>query len=264
MNNEIKINVPEGMEIDKENSTFECIKFKPKWIPKRGDIAVVGDDYSSCDQLILIAEYIGPSDLVGFDIKPLALLSSNGLSIYDNSRAYKLTLWVKQEASASEKEQLIKELNKKGYVYDPNDPRIIYKKEKELPKTWEEFCKNNPMIKPNEYFVSTNSTITRGLFLRNTGERIEDIDDNLLPSKEYAEAMFALCKLIQLRDCYNDGWKPDWNISETKYNIYTRCNKLEVGTVGNVSFVLAFKTQKLRDTFLYNFKDLIEQAKLLL
>lgn len=26
---EIKINTPEGYEIDKENSTFECIKFKP-------------------------------------------------------------------------------------------------------------------------------------------------------------------------------------------------------------------------------------------
>ena len=30
METEIKIKVPEGMEIDKENSTFECIKFKPK------------------------------------------------------------------------------------------------------------------------------------------------------------------------------------------------------------------------------------------
>lgn len=27
--NEININVPEGMKIDRENSTFECIKFKP-------------------------------------------------------------------------------------------------------------------------------------------------------------------------------------------------------------------------------------------
>lgn len=26
---EFKITIPEGMEIDKENSTFECIKFKP-------------------------------------------------------------------------------------------------------------------------------------------------------------------------------------------------------------------------------------------
>ena len=30
METEVRIQVPEGMEIDKENSTFECIKFKPK------------------------------------------------------------------------------------------------------------------------------------------------------------------------------------------------------------------------------------------
>ena len=30
METEIRIQVPEGMEIDEENSTFECIKFKPK------------------------------------------------------------------------------------------------------------------------------------------------------------------------------------------------------------------------------------------
>ena len=29
MEKEIRIPIPEGMEIDKENSTFECIKFKP-------------------------------------------------------------------------------------------------------------------------------------------------------------------------------------------------------------------------------------------
>ena len=30
MKTEFKIQIPEGMEIDRENSTFECIKFKPK------------------------------------------------------------------------------------------------------------------------------------------------------------------------------------------------------------------------------------------
>lgn len=30
METEIRIQVPEGMEIDRKNSTFECIKFKPK------------------------------------------------------------------------------------------------------------------------------------------------------------------------------------------------------------------------------------------
>ena len=32
METEVRIKVPEGMEIDKENSTFECIKFRPKKI----------------------------------------------------------------------------------------------------------------------------------------------------------------------------------------------------------------------------------------
>lgn len=32
-NKEIKITAPEGYEIDKENSTFECIKFKKKSVP---------------------------------------------------------------------------------------------------------------------------------------------------------------------------------------------------------------------------------------
>ncbi len=37
-NKEIKITVPEGYEIDKENSTFECIKFKKKVLTYR-DVA---------------------------------------------------------------------------------------------------------------------------------------------------------------------------------------------------------------------------------
>lgn len=256
MNNEIKINVPEGIEIDKENSTFECIKFKPKWIPKRGDIAAAGDDHC---QIILVGECIRPLDnITGFDIKPLAIWSKNGLSIYTKD-SFIPTLYGKEEASASEKKLLIAKLNEQGYVYDPNDPRVIYKKEKELPKTWSEFCNYNK-VRNEEVFINACSKIEEA----GSGCRNNIVDANLLPSEEYAKAMLALCKLIQLRDCYNDGWKPDWNISETKYAIHTRCNKLEVGTVGNVSFVLTFKTQELRDTFLHNFRDLIEQAKLLL
>ena len=41
MEKEIRINVPNGYEIDKENSTFECIRFKKKterWIDKTKSI----------------------------------------------------------------------------------------------------------------------------------------------------------------------------------------------------------------------------------
>ena len=35
---ELRVEVPEGYEIDKENSTFECIKFKPKGIKTIEDL----------------------------------------------------------------------------------------------------------------------------------------------------------------------------------------------------------------------------------
>ena len=255
MNNEIKINVPEGMEIDKENSTLECIKFKPKWTPKRGDIAVAG---SYMPQIILVGEHIKKSNIVGFDVMSLAVLntSSNYLTIWEHNEQ---PLWVEREASASEKELLINKLKENGYVYDPNDSRVIYKKEKELPKTWEEFCINNP-ITQKEYFIGQDSVIRPV----SSCHRDSIVDANLLPSEEYAEAMLVLCKLIQLRDCYNDGWKPDWNGFDTKYVICYYCNKIVISSLQRSHCLLAFKTENLRNAFHENFKDLIEQAKLLL
>jgi hypothetical protein len=173
MAKELKINVPEGYEIDRENSTFECIKFKP--------------------------------------IK-------NG-----------------------------------------------------LPKTWEEFCEITP--KSGEYFIGVGSKIIP--FSRWNGAKRYQEDKNVLPNKETAEAMLALCQLIQLRDCYNDGWKPDWsktnptkvwwNISGiSKYTIYFNENQITRGSETSRQQILAFKTEELRDQFLENFRDLIETAKPLL
>lgn len=166
MNNEIKINVPEGMEIDKENSTFECIKFKP--------------------------------------IK------------------------------------------------------------KELPETWEKFCKNNK-LKSNESFIENDSTIKElGDYPYGNTKRDCYKDANVFPSKEYAKAMLALCKLIQLRDCYNDGWKPDWSDTSKKHCIFYNKGNVELFVRNSWSCILVFKSRELRNEFYNNFKDLIEQAKLLL
>ena len=40
---ELRVEVPEGYEIDKENSTFECIKFKPKGIKTWNNLCKAGD-----------------------------------------------------------------------------------------------------------------------------------------------------------------------------------------------------------------------------
>ena len=255
MNNEIKINVPEGMEIDKENSTFECIKFKPKWIPKRGDIAAAGNDHC---QIILVGEYIKPSSVTGFVIKCLAVMDKRNVLTLGKDLC-NLDFWVLEEASTPEKELFIEKLKEAGYIYDPNDPRVIYKKEKELPKTWEEFCNNNK-VRSEEVFINGCSGITEA----ELGHRHPIVDANLLPSEEYAKAILALCKLIQLRDCYNGDWKPDWREASFKYVIkfYDGCVYKDSSL--RYKNLLAFKTAELRDTFCSNFEDLIKEAKLLL
>ena len=45
METEIRIQVPEGMEIDRENSTFECVKFKPKKLTYRDVIKHLSYSY---------------------------------------------------------------------------------------------------------------------------------------------------------------------------------------------------------------------------
>lgn len=164
MDKQLKIIPPEGYEVDKEHSTFECIKFKP--------------------------------------IKP------------------------------------------------------------QLPKTWEEFCKTHPK-KAGEALITLDSnidTLEIGNLIRNP-----KYDKYLLPSKEYAEAMLALCQLIQLRDCYNNGWKPDWcDAKQYKYCIKMDGMEIMKAVHLDFSYILAFKSKELRDEFAKNFISLIEVAKPLL
>ena len=66
---EFKIQIPEGMEIDKENSTFECIKFKPKKLtyieiskkfPKNPSVSVNAKHFSKLltfRKLLEVADY---------------------------------------------------------------------------------------------------------------------------------------------------------------------------------------------------------------
>jgi len=132
----------------------------------------------------------------------------------------------------------------------------IVKKEKCLPKTWEEFCKLNP-VRNNEYFITSGGKIDT----TSSAIRCPDYDKNIFSSKEKAEAILALCQLIQLRDCYNDGWKPDWKGASDKFAIELFEGKFIKNICAYRAEVLVFKSKKLRDEFYNNFKDLIEKLK---
>ena len=74
----------------------------------------------------------------------------------------------------------------------------------------------------------------------------------------------ALRKLEILRDIYNDGWKPDWTDVRFKHRILFSCGDIAIDDGFARQHFLHFKTAELRDIFLNNFRDLIEDAKDLL
>ena len=127
----------------------------------------------------------------------------------------------------------------------------------QLPKTWEEFCKNYP-CKKDECYITTDCelySIAEGI------ERNINHDRNLLPSKQAVEQHLALIQLHQLRDCYRQGWKPDWKDNEhKKYIIQSSEGEYYVDDYYNINTFLAFQDEKQAKEFLTNFRELIEQA----
>lgn len=94
----------------------------------------------------------------------------------------------------------------------------------ELPKTWEEFC-SNYKVQNGEYYIGPDSVIRRAPL---NNFRLPCGDSNLLPNKQAAEAHLALMQLHQLRDCYRQGWKPDWTIPKSNFAIFYMKGKYSV------------------------------------
>ena len=139
------------------------------------------------------------------------------------------------------------------------DGKVVYEDIlPKLPETWEEFCKFY-RIKENEYYIESNSTITSaGCSFRSSGS-----DRNILPSQEAGEAHLALMQLHQLRDCYRQGWTPDWKDAESDKYCITYCGnpgEYEVYRYVVNNYFLSFQSQEIAEKFLENFRKLIEQA----
>ena len=132
-----------------------------------------------------------------------------------------------------------------------------------LPKTWEEFCKNNPIKGGIEHYIEDSSDIA---CCNLEDERDVECDKNLLPSRKAAEQHLALIQLHQLRDCYRQGWIPDLEDESFKYcirgyyNSDFRSIKYRVSGLSHTSTFLSFPTKELAEEFLNNFRDLIVKA----
>lgn len=156
----------------------------------------------------------------------------------------------------------MKELNiqvPEGYEIDKEKStfeKIIFKKkENKLPKTWKEFCEQNPVEK--EYFISSYSNIIDTM----PGTRNCISNRNLLSTEEDVEAHLALIQLHRVRDIYRQGWVPNWNSYTDKYGIVYVENKLNINRYATIHKFLSFQSKEIAEEFLKNFRNLIEKAK---
>lgn len=126
-----------------------------------------------------------------------------------------------------------------------------------LPKTWGEFC-SSYKIQDDECYISSDSNITKvspiGI------SRLTCTNSNLLPNRQAAKAHLALIKLHQLRDCYRQGWKPDWTIPKSNFAIFYMKGRYTVEEFIYSREFLTFQTREIASKFLTNFRELIEEA----
>ena len=130
--------------------------------------------------------------------------------------------------------------------------------EKELnpfPRSWEEFCRNNP-IKTSGAIICSESTIVACDY---PGTRDSDCNREICPSKKSAEAHLAMIRLEQLRNCWWNSWEPEYNYG-TKYIIKWDKDDLIVAASGRIRAFLIFPTREMAEEFLKCFRDLIEKA----
>ena len=127
-----------------------------------------------------------------------------------------------------------------------------------LPNTWEEFCNMYPIKKDKkEWFIDADSSPR----YEYKGKRYINECKNILPSKQAAEQHLAQMQLHQLRDCYRQGWVPDWiDDNQIKYGIYFDRYILVVQSIYYCSTFLTFQSKEIAEKFFNNFKDLIETA----
>ena len=140
-----------------------------------------------------------------------------------------------------------------GWEIDEVRGNKIILSKKELPKTWEECIAE---IRDLEC-IDMKGCIGKTAFAADVASNhINDIPKGL------GKPMLALMQLLVCREVYRQGWKPNWkDDKEIKYCIERVENYIIKETYELTSKVLSFQSAEIRDEFLENFRDLIEEAK---
>ena len=137
------------------------------------------------------------------------------------------------------------------------------RKERKLPKSWEEFCEMFP-LSSEEVSIDPEDCAVYDRYSPSSDRTPRDFQSDILtfPDRATAEAVLALCQLVQLRNAYNGDWVPDWNDDTQKHSIeFCRGEITKTAYYRCSCSPMYFKTEELRNEFLRNFRPFIEKLK---
>ena len=176
---------------------------------------------------------------------------------------HKLSLYpMKEERNVTLTLEKAKEWYKKGGELKEIALKAFTEKELiALPRSWKEFCDQYSNINDTEYFIDNYSNIERLNDVVHNHCRLMNTDKNICPSQKSAEAHLAMIQLEQLRDCWRQGWEPDWSdAKQVKFCICYYQGKFKISTLYETRCFLSFPTYEMAKEFLECFRDLIEKA----
>ena len=119
-------------------------------------------------------------------------------------------------------------------------------------RSWKEFI--NKHLNSNSFYCN-NGTIHQTTSPYDLPEQL---------TSHEAKALAAFSKLLKLRRDWIGEWEPDWTKSYMKWGIYCMSNKIKCDWCTELHHALTFPTVQMGQEFLETFRDLIEEAKILI
>ena len=149
-------------------------------------------------------------------------------------------------------------LNGKEYLLDIEKAKELglLKEKDSRVKSWDEF-KEKYRSGYGHFYEAYSNKVLR------TSSPIS-IGDQLTPHEAKAIASFS--KLLKLRREWIGEWEPDWDFYSqiNKHVVVNWGNRLRTEFTKTISRPLSFPTEQMAKEFLETFRDLIEEAKILI
>lgn len=152
-------------------------------------------------------------------------------------------------------------INDEYELKQEGDAYYIVRKETQYPKTYKECC---DVLSLPLYYNLRYYTYEHGYNEYATSNNLLSLQDKLNTLGKLIICRNAYWKIAGEQMGLDKSWEPDWTNHEFKHCIKVMGNTLECISEMNIQCILAFPTQKMRDAFFENFKELIEQCKELL